>query len=63
MCSIVFQTVPLCSHIQGFSFCSVPSSSVSFHRTAAMIVATEIKGTVERVDDSTRPLDMDLSYA
>jgi hypothetical protein len=39
MCSIVFQTVPLCSHIQGFSFCSVPCSSVSFHRIAAIVAA------------------------
>jgi len=39
MCSVEFQTVPLCSCIQGFSFCSIPLSPVAFHRIAAFFAA------------------------
>jgi hypothetical protein len=42
MGSVEFQTVPLCSRIQGFSFCSVPLGPVSFHRIAAIIAASAL---------------------
>jgi hypothetical protein len=40
MCSAEFQTVPLCLHIQSFSFCSVPLGPVVFHHIAAIFAAT-----------------------
>jgi hypothetical protein len=50
MCSVEFQTVPFCSRIQGFSFCSVPLSPVSFHHIAASIAAAALRGDQSNIN-------------
>jgi hypothetical protein len=49
MCLVEFQTVPLCWCIHGFSFCSVPLSSVEFHRIAAIFAAVFLSDENMRV--------------
>ncbi len=46
MCSVEFQTVPLCARVQGFLFCSVPLSPVAFHCIAAIIAASAADSTL-----------------
>jgi hypothetical protein len=52
--SVQFHTVSLCSRIQVFSFCTVPYSSVSFHRIAAVFAAIGVK-CPQKAQNGLRP--------
>jgi hypothetical protein len=61
MRTVEFEAVPFCSHIQGFSFCSGPYRSVSFHRIAVILAAAATPGAATGRDLRLVNLRLDLS--